>query len=471
MKYLMGLLILLLMLSTLAAAQTCPCTCGATPSATATATYTTTTTPSPVPATPTATPTIAATPTPAPIQHIVIIDMENHTYDSMFGTMTTGDGATVAQVSSGAIQPLSECPDKMPSDLPHDWNSANIALDNGLMDHFDLTADCGAGYTYPYECICQYYQSDIPNFWALATQYARFDQFFTSVLGPSFPNHLFTVAAQANNVESNPAGIGLDPVAYNWGCDSRSTAIVYQAYALNNPPTNGINYAKVHNISPCMDFPVLPDLLNAAGLTWTYYSPPIATSGFEWNSLDAISHIRYGAQWATNIKATSTIMTDAANGTLANVSWLVEPDDDSAHPDYSMCVDENTVVGLVNVLMEGPEANSTAIFITFDDWGGFYDHVTPPVCGNRAGGDLTGCGFRVPLMVISPYAKQGYVSHVQTEFSSLVTEAENNFGLGRLTGLPNGALARDGMSNDLSDAFNFSQSPRTWTPLTTRTCP
>jgi len=215
-----------------------------------------------------------------------------------------------------------------------------------------------------------------------------------------------------------------------------------------------------------MDFPVLPDLLNGAGLTWKYYSPPVSSAGFQWNSLDAISHVRFGPQWSTNIKATNQFLTDAANGNLANVSWLVEPASLSGHPTNSFCADENTVVSLVNAVMNGPEWNSSAIFITFDDWGGFYDHVDPAICGNRAGGDLTGCGFRVPLIVVSPYAKSGYISHNVTEFSSFVTTVEDYYGLPRL-----GGLARDSSSNDLFDAFNMSQAPTAPVLLSPRTCP
>src|SRR5258708_5250230 len=230
-----------------------------------------------------------------------------------------------------------------------------------------------------------------------------------SMLGPSFPNHLFPVAASANNVISNVAA----STTGSWGCDSSPTATVQQAYKLGKPGSGIYAYAKA--ISPCMDFPALPDLLNTAGLTWNYYSAPQNDAGSEWNALDAISHIRNSAQWSTNVPIDSQFFADAANGTLANVSWLVEPNGLSGHPPASFCGDENAVVQLVDAVMQGPEWNSSAIFITFDDWGGFYDHVAPPAV------DLTGLGFRTPLMIISPYAKNGYVSHNLTEFSSFVT--------------------------------------------------
>jgi phospholipase C len=378
----------------------------------------------------------------------------------MFGTMPGVDGVTQATLSTGATYPIPECPNYMSYDPLHDFKSANIALDGGAMDGFDLVTGCTADKGYP--CICQYLQSDIPNFWNYASNYALYDEFHTSVLGPSFPNHLFTVAAWANNVKGNPSGL-TSGFTFDWGCDANSGAVVQQVTALIPPPTT--LYAQTQNISPCMDFPALPDLLNNAGLTWTYYSPPVSTAGFQWNSLDAISHIRFGSQWSTNIKPTNQFLTDAGAGTLPNVSWLVEPASLSGHPTNSFCGDENTVVALVNAVMNGPEWNSTAIFITFDDWGGFYDHVNPPD-SNIAGGDFTGLGFRTPLIVVSPYAKSGYISHNVTEFSSFVTTVEDYYGLPRL-----GGLARDSSSSNLFDAFNMSQTPSPPQPLTPRSCP
>jgi phospholipase C len=386
--------------------------------------------------------------------------MENHTFDSMFGTMAGVDGATTAKLSTGATMPLAECANALSSDLDHSWVAANTALDGGLMDQFDIDDGPYCGPSYGYRCLCQYQQADIPNFWNYAQNYVLFDEFHTSVLGPSFPNHLFTIGAWANNVINNPAGGNLDA----WGCDG-GTATVSQAVTLTSPAKG---FSRGQTIAPCFDFPVLPDLMNNAGLSWRYYSPPIGTTGGQWNELDAIRHIRNSPQWATNVVPDSQFYIDAAgaNSFLANVSWLVEPDNKSGHPPNSFCADENTVVGLVNAVMQGPQWNSTAIFITFDDWGGFYDHVPPPYLATNASGDLTGPGFRTTLIVISPYAKQGYVSHEVTEFSSLVTTAENLYELPRL-----GGMARDATVNDLSDAFDFTQAPRAPQLLTPRTCP
>ncbi len=400
---------------------------------------------------------LSAQVSPQPIQHFVFIVMENHTTDN-FGPVPGADVAATATLSTGASYPIPACPDPLSEDPDHAWAAALLGWDNGKMDGFDKIVGCTASTGYP--CICQYSQTSIPNLHTYATDYTFYDQFFTSVRGPSFPNHLFTIAAWANNIAGNPS---VQSNNYIWGCDSPAGTYVQQVAQIN--PPGSAQYARTLNISPCMDFAVLPDVLNAAGLSWMYYTPPLGTSGSQWNEFDAISHIRYSPQWTTNFKSDAQFLTDAAAGTLANVSWLVEPNTKSAHPPASFCKDENTLVQLVNAVMNGPEWGSSAIFITFDDFGGFYDHVDPPQ-SNLAGGDLTGLGFRVPLIVISPYAKSGYVSHSVTEFSSFAATVEHNFGLP-----PIGGPARDATVNDLLDAFNFTQAPSAPMPLPTRICP
>jgi len=122
-----------------------------------------------------------------------------------------------------------------------------------------------------------------------------------------------------------------------------------------------------------------------------------------------------------------------------------------------VCIGENWTAQMLNSLMQGPDWSSTAVFLTWDDFGGFYDHVPPQQI------DGYGLGFRVPLLVISPFAKQGYIDHVQYEFSSMLRFAENQLGLAPLT-------KRDSSANDMTNAFDFSQSPRPPLVLTQRTC-
>jgi hypothetical protein len=174
-------------------------------------------------------------------------------------------------------------------------------------------------------------------------------------------------------------------------------------------------------------------------------------------ALDAVNHIRNSSVWGTNVVPDTQFVTDAQNGNLPAMSWLVTGKA-SEHPVYSTCYGENWTVQQINAIMQGPDWNSTAIFLTWDDFGGFYDHVAPP------GVDQFGLGIRVPMLIISPYAKTGYISHTQYEFASVLKFVEERFGLPPLT-------ARDAAANDMLDSFDFTQQPRSPLLLQTRSCP
>ena len=149
--------------------------------------------------------------------------------------------------------------------------------------------------------------------------------------------------------------------------------------------------------------------------------------------------------------------TDAASGNLPAVSWLVTGPN-SEHPPNSTCQGENWTVQQLNALMQGPDWGTSAVFLTWDDFGGFYDHVAPPPV------DIYGLGPRVPLLIISPYAQPGYISHTQYEFSSVLKFIEDDFGLTPLSD-------RDANANDTTDSFNFSQTPTPPVILNPQTCP
>ena len=406
--------------------------------------------PTPI-ATVTPTPTITATPsaTPSPvagnyIKHLVFIVKENHTFDQMFGTLPNANGVSVATLHNGVQYPLTETPATLGFDPPHDWTNGHLAFDNGAMDDFDLVTECGAPY---YTCLSQYHQSDVPNYFALAQHFAVSDNFFSSEMGPSFPNHLFTIAGQADNVTSNPT---YSNSSGQWGCDD-VLSDAGQTTTVQQVQPNG----SMTNIGPCLDFPVLPDLLDPLGITWTQYYPGAGVGGAHWNAFDAISHIRYGPDWAAHMKLDGGFVADAKAGNLPTVSWVVLGGKGSDHPAIGVdeCYGENGTISYVNAVMQGPEWASTAIFVTFDDWGGFYDHVPPPQDNL---GDLLTRGFRVPLVIISPWVKPGYISSQEGEFSSLLTTAEHILGIGNLG-------TRDATANDLLDSFDFTQTPiRSW---------
>jgi phospholipase C len=191
------------------------------------------------------------------------------------------------------------------------------------------------------------------------------------------------------------------------------------------------------------------DLLTSNNISWKYYAPDPGTPGYVWSSYDAINHIRNTSQWAAHVVNYANFAKDAAWGNLPSVSWLVEPQVDSDHPPYSICTGENWTVQQINAVMINPNLwNNTVIILTWDDFGGFYDHVAPPVGPN---GQIM-YGFRVPAIIISPYAKEGFIDHTRYSFPSILKLIETTFGLPSLNTL-------DGQSNGLTNSLDFLQYP------------
>jgi phospholipase C len=382
------------------------------------------------------------------IKHVVFLIKENRTFDNYFGTFPGADGATHGPISTGRVIPLGSSPDyTYPLDPEHDFGGAVEAMDGGKMDRFDLLSDGNVNGNYL--AYTQFSEADIPNYFAYAHNFVLADHMFSSIKADSFTNHLYTVAAQDNGAielkyASRPKG---NP---GWGCDS-------------GPGVNAELMDAEGNLSeqpPCWDFQTLADSLQSIGVSWKFYAPPHGQVGHNFSTLDAINHIRYSPLWKTNVVPDTQFVTDAAAGgaSFPAVSWLVTGQADD-HPQGSgVCNSENWAVEQINAIMQGPEWNTTAIFMTWDDFGGFYDHVPPPVV------DSLGLGPRVPLIIISPYAKAGYVSHTQYELSSILKFIEELYGLPPLT-------SRDADANDTTDSFNFTQPARPPYILQTRNCP
>jgi len=280
------------------------------------------------------------------------------------------------------------------------------------------------------------------------------DNFFASALGPSFPNHLYTIAAQSGGAYANPrqdfqamlnnAAAGQTK---SWGCDIAQPAYV----DVFDSEGQSIQ------IQPCFDFQTEGDLLRAADIPWAYYAAQNNQLGYIWSAYSAIGRYRNDqALWDEYIRPVDDIVRDAKQDRLPPVTWVTPRFALSEHPDYNFCYGENWTTQVVNAIMASPEWKSTAIFITWDDYGGFYDHVPPREV------DMMGFGIRVPMLMISPYAKTGYVDHTEGEFSSVLRFIEDNWGLSQLT-------ERDQQADNLSEAFDFTQQPRAPDPLPSRT--
>jgi phospholipase C len=372
------------------------------------------------------------------IQHIVIIVKENHTFDNYFGTFPGADGATTGTISTGQVIPLGHTPDKLPRDLAHGWVSTIQAIDGGRMDKFDLD---GGSVNGDFLAYTQMTEEDIPNYFAYAEQFVLADHMFSAIHAPSFPNYLYLIAAQSDSAVSDPPGT-------KWGCDADPTTTV-QVVNENGDLTERF---------PCFDFHTLADRLDAANISWKYYAPVEEHTSYRFSAFDAIKHIRNSFSWKTKIVPNTRFASNAASGLLPAVSWVFPGYVNSEHPLYSACRGENWTVQQVNAVMQGPDWDSTVIFITWDDPGGFYDHVPPPEV------DQFGFGVRVPLLIISPFAKPGYISPTEYEHSSLLKFVETRYKLEPLTD-------RDRNANDMLDSFDFTQTPQPPLVLQTRTCP
>jgi len=374
------------------------------------------------------------------ITHWIFLIKENRTYDNYFAAFPGGNGATTGTISTGQVITLGHTPDTPPIDPNHTWAGAQTAQDYGRMDKFDTA--CGPALNDV--CMTQMTQADVPNYWTYAQTFTLADNMFSSLHGVSFPNHLYTVGATSDGAIDNP------PMSANsWGCDSPNGVYV--------PWVNSQGY--VSNVYPCFDFTTIADSMENAGLSWKYYAPGEGQRGYAWSALDAINHIRNSSLWTEHVVDTTQFITDAQAGNLPSLAWLTPPGYQSEHPQgASTCAGENWTVSMINAVMQGPDWDTTAIVLTWDDYGGFYDHVAPPQV------DFFGMGPRVPMIIISPYAKPAYISHTQYEYASFLKTVEERFGLPSLT-------ARDADANDLLDSFDFSQSPLSPLVLNQRVCP
>lgn len=364
------------------------------------------------------------------IKHVIWIIQENHSFDNYFGTYPKADGILpgtclpVLPGSKSCIKPFHMPAGQPICDLSHEWVAAHADFDSGRMDGF-VWAE-GTPFTVGY-----YDQRDIPNYWDYARHFTLADEFFSSLMGPSGPNHLYTVAGQSGGLVVN-AGLKA-------------------AEKLLDEP-DGFTFA------------TMVKLFTHANVSWKYYVETVptpagvTTGGLNypnpkkyniWNPLPGFKAIRNNPALMSHLVDQKEYFQDLKQGTLPDVSWLVPADQDSEHPpEPAAPVAQGMwyVTRLVNALMQSRYWQDSVIFLTWDDYGGFYDHVPPPEI------DAYGYGPRVPTIVISPYARPGYISHYVYDFTSMLKFIELRFGLPNLT-------TRDLRADPMLDAFNFNQKP------------
>jgi|HubBroStandDraft_1064217.scaffolds.fasta_scaffold09059_3 phospholipase C len=379
------------------------------------------------------------------VQHIFIIDQENRAFDSYFGTYCTTLGPYCSMTSigtptapapcepynltmpaMGCVGPYADPPGMtMTEDIGHAWQNAHAAYNNGAMNGF-LSALGGNPLAMGY-----YTNATIPLYWDWAEEYGLGDMFFSSAMSYSLPNHWLIVSGSAPNASyygsnfTNPDGsISLTGTQYldeannttTLADEMMGTSISWKYYDYALPP-NTYNQAI------------------ANGSTWKY-----------WNAYAAQART-YAPAMASHFVPNTQLFTDLAAGNAPNVSWVIGAATESEHPPYDILAGENWTASVVNAIEKSSIWNTSVIFLTWDDYGGFYDSVVPPQVNQY------GYGFRVPLIVIGPYVQENYVDSTVGSFSSLVKFVEVRYNL-PATGF------LDGISNPLLNFFNFSQAPR-----------
>jgi phospholipase C len=437
--------------------------------------------------------TSGTTPPPPPgkIQHVVVIFQENRTPDNLFQGLCTANGgvpgcgsspgqydlAQSGKDSTGNTIVLKQVNLGVDYDMDHSHTAFNQMCDLSTagqcqMDGADLIhVGCKTGAT---DCPAPDLQfgfvdpTQVQPYLQLAKQYTFADRMFQTNQGPSLPAHQFIISgtsaptappkAGSNLFASeNPKTGGLQP---DGGCD----APVGSTIKLIDPAGSETSNAAIY---PCFEHPTLTDLLEVKGDTWRYYTSSGYAGGSGtalWVGPEAIQHICGstssgvcgGADFTNHVILNQTqILTDITNKQLPDVSWVIPAGQASDHAgDVNGNLGPSWVASVVNAIGNSSYWGNTAIFITWDDWGGWFDHVAPPqVLVNCA---QWGCGyvygFRVPLIVVSPYAKAKYISKNQHDFGSILKFIEGIFGL------PSLGYA-DAAADDLSDCFDFNQTP------------
>jgi phospholipase C len=376
------------------------------------------------------------------IKHIVYIIQENRSFDNMFQGYPGADTVSSGKNSKGetiALKPVSLSAWYV---IDHSAE-AMFAACNGTgklpgtdcrMDGFN-NEESGGGPQNPEYVYVPHDQSK--PYFDMAHQWVLADHMFQSQLDESFVAHQYIIAAQADWSVDLPGGA--------WGCGGGG----YDKVATITPERKITQPI----LKPCYDYQTLGDELDRAKLSWRFYAAAYGSAssddGAEWSGYQAVKHIREGPDWSKDVISPNwKFITDVRAGKLADFTWITPVCDDSDHVNCPGGYGPSWVSALVNTVGQSKFWDSTAIFVQWDDWGGLYDHVKPPYL------DRDSLGFRVPLLVISPYAKKNYVSHVQYETASVLRFAEDLWGLSQLS------KADKRATSPAVDCFDFLQQPR-----------
>lgn len=376
-----------------------------------------------------------------PVKRVIYLMLENRSFDHLFGRFPGARGAR-SGIRDGEEVPLVRCPEWLPDDILHSTGAWRACFNDGAMDGF---AREGAGEHFAYS---QFAPRDLPNYFTWAKEFVLGDNFFASVAGPSYPNHLYFVAGQAARAIDNPENIRArwdgNKVFKSWGCDAYGDDV----HVLVRNDDGSIGRSE-----PCFDFGSVGEQLSRRNIDWASYSADPYQAGYIWQAYTSIRDVFHNEEvWDEHIWPVDDLLRDIEADALPSVTWITPRYQLSDHPPFSTKHAHNWVTEVTNAVMRSGMWEHVAMFITWDEWGGFYDHVPPPTI------DEVPLGFRAPLLVISPYAKRGYVDDAFGEFSSPLRFIADNWGLPYLT-------SRIRRSHNFSHVFDFDRRPRSAHPL------
>ena len=395
------------------------------------------------------------------IKHVIIIMQENRSFDSYFGTFPGVDGipresgkfdvCVPDPVNRDCAKPYHDRNDRN-GDYPHGAVDAVADIDGGRMDGFVVQAKSSAAMGY-------HNGKDIPNYWAYAREFVLHDRMFEPIASWSLPEHLFQVSEWSAICTKHD-----DPGS----CKNELINPIL-------PPSFGRTTP-----APIYAWTDLTYLLHQNGVSWGYYvlegTEPDCEDDEETNCLPVRQNAKTPGIWnplpyfdtvkndgeIENVQTLDNFLLEAEHGTLPQVSWIAPSGDVSEHAPALVSAGQTFVTHLINTVMNGPNWKDCAIFLAWDDWGGFYDHVVPPTV------DQNGYGLRVPSMVISPYAKRGFIDHQTLSFDAFVKFIEDDFLNGqridpKTDGRPDprpDVRENSPVLGDLARDFDFDQAPR-----------
>lgn len=398
--------------------------------------------------------------------HIVIIDQENRTPDNLFGSNPTFEPGVNIKVSginsTGQTVPFTSVGLVGCYDLGHSHLSFQQAYNDGAMNGSNKVevkpvSGCVVGANPQYRYVDNSTGTVQPYF-DIAMQYGWNNRMFQTNQGASFPSHQFLIAGTSAPTTDSDLFAAENPLGVSQGCISAPDTKVQ----LIGP--TGV-YTEMY---PCFDHPTMINLLENAGLTWRYYAAGSKTILTAPNAITTICVPQTvngtltctGSEWANVILNPSKVLTDISSCNLADLVWVTPTAQNSDHPLGNTGGGPSWVASIVNAIGNSKCGywQNTAIFITWDDWGGWYDHVAPYRIGQTGGwGQSYVYGFRVPLLVVSAYTPSGYVNNTDEDFGSLLRFAETNFNLG----LIGPGIWADSYADDLEEFFKPGR-PRTF---------